>query len=64
MIQSGRYPGILLVPLFKTGLLLMKNVIKPLAKSVLIFLGLTAAAEVAAADAGIHKRVQVLEQQH
>ena len=36
----------------------MKNVIKPLAKSVLIFLGLTAAAaEVAAADAGIHKRV-------
>ena len=57
MIQSGRYLGILLVPLFKTGLLLMKNVIKPLAKSVLIFLGLTAAAEVAAADAGIHKRV-------
>ena len=32
----------------------MKNVIKPLAKSVLILLGLTAAASVA--DAGIHKK--------
>ena len=32
----------------------MKNVIKPLAKSVLIPLGLTAAAS--AADAGIHKK--------
>ena len=31
----------------------MKNVIKPLTKSVLILLGLTAAA---AADAGIHKK--------
>ena len=35
---------------------LMKNVIKPLAKSVLIPLGLTAAAVAAAADAGIHKK--------
>ena len=34
---------------------LMKNVIKPLAKSVLIPLGLTAAAS--AADAGIHKKI-------
>ena len=42
-------------PLLKTGLLLMKNVIKPLTKSVLISLGLTAA--VSAADAGIHKKV-------
>ena len=33
----------------------MKNVIQPLAKSVLIPLGLTAAAS--AADAGIHKKV-------
>ena len=33
----------------------MKNVIKPLAKSVLIPLGLTAAAS--AADAGIHKKI-------
>ena len=41
-------------PLLKTGLPLMKNVIKPLAKSVLIPLGLTAAAS--AANAGIHKK--------
>ena len=40
--------------LLKTGLLLIKNVIKPLAKSVLIPLGLTAVA--LAADAGIHKK--------
>ena len=39
----------------KTGLPLIKNVIKPLAKSVLIPLGLTAAAS--AADAGIHKKI-------
>ena len=42
-------------PLLKTGLQLIKNVIKPLAKSVLIPLGLTAAAS--AADAGIHKKI-------
>ena len=34
---------------------MIKNVIKPLAKSVLIPLGLTAAAS--AADAGIHKKI-------
>ena len=34
----------------------MKNVIKPLAKSVLLALGLTAAAAAAAADARIHKK--------
>ena len=39
----------------KTGLPLIKNVIKPLAKSILITLGLTAAAS--AADAGIHKKI-------
>ena len=39
----------------KTGLPLIKNVIKPLAKNVLISLGLTAAAS--AADAGIHKKI-------
>ena len=50
MIQSGGFLG----PLLKTGLPLMKNVIKPWAKSVLIPLGLTAAAS--AADAGIHKK--------
>ena len=34
--QSGRFLGRLLGPLLKTGLPLMKNVLKPLAKSVLI----------------------------
>ena len=52
MIQSGGFLGRLLGPLLKTGLPLMKNVIKPLAKSVLIPLGLTAAA-----DAEIHKKI-------
>ena len=54
MIQSGGFLGRLLGPLLKTGLPLMKNVIKSLAKSVLIPLGLTAAASTA--DAGIHKK--------
>ena len=54
MIQSGGFLGRLLGPFQKTGLPLIKNVIKPLAKSVLIPLGLTAAAS--AADAGIHKK--------
>ena len=36
MIQSGRFLGRLLGSLLKTGLYFMKNVIKPLAKSVLI----------------------------
>ena len=50
MIQSGGFVGRLLGPLLKTGLPLIKNVIKPLAKSVLIPLGLTAA--LAAANVG------------
>ena len=54
MIQSGGFLGRLLGPLLKTGLPLIKHVIKPLAKSVLIPLGLTATAD--AADAGIHKK--------
>ena len=53
-IQSGGFLGRLLGPLLKTGLPSIKNVIKPLAKSVLIPLGLTAAAS--AADAGILKK--------
>ena len=40
--------------LIQTRLPLISNIIKPLAKSVLIPIGLTAAAS--AADAGIHKR--------
>ena len=55
MIQSGGFLGRFLGPLLKTGLPLIKNVIKPLAKSILIPLGLTAAAS--AADAGIHKKI-------
>ena len=55
MIQSGGFLGRLLGPLLKTGLTLISNVIKPLAKSVLIPLGLTAAAS--AADVGMHKKI-------
>ena len=55
MIQSGGFLGRLLGPLIRTGLPLMKSVMKPLAKSVLLPLGLAAAAS--AADAGIHKKV-------
>ena len=55
MIQSGGFLGRLLGPLLKTGLPLISNVIKPLAKNVLIPLGLTAAASTA--DAGIHKKI-------
>ena len=55
MIQSGGFLGGLLGPLLKTGLPLIKNVIKSLTKSVLNPLGLTAAAS--AADAGIHKKI-------
>ena len=42
-------------PLLKTGLRLIKNLIKPLAKKVLIALGSTAASSVA--DLGIHKKI-------
>ena len=55
MIQSGGFLGRLLGPLLKPGLPLMKSVIKPLAKSILIPLGLAAAAS--AADARIHKKI-------
>ena len=59
LIQSAGFLGRLLGPLLKTGLTLIKNVIKQLAKSVLIPLGLTAAAS--AADTGIHKKFWNLE---
>ena len=55
MIQSGGFLGRLVGPLLKTGLPLIKNVIKPLAESVLVRLGLNAAAS--AADAGIHIKI-------
>ena len=54
MMQSGGFLGRRFGPLLKTRLPLIKNVIKPLAKSVLIPLGLTATAS--AADAGINKK--------
>ena len=55
VIQSGGFLGKLLGPLLRTGLPLMKNVIKPLAKSVLTPLGLTAA--MSALDARIQKKI-------
>ena len=54
-IQLGGFLGRLLGPLLKAGLPLIKNAIKPLAKSLLIPLGLATAAS--AADAGIHKKI-------
>ena len=53
MIQSGGFLGRFLGLLLKTGLPLIKNVVKPLA--VLILLGLTAAAS--ATDTGMHKKI-------
>ena len=55
MIQPGRLLGKLLGSLPRTGLPLIKNVIKPSVKSVLVPLRLTAAAS--AADAGIHRKI-------
>ena len=52
--QSGGLLGRLLEPLLKTGLHLIENVLKPLAKSALIPLGLT---EASARDAAIHKKM-------
>ena len=54
MIQSGGFLGRLFGPLLKAALPLIKNVIKPLTKSLLIPLELTAAAS--AADAGTNKK--------
>ena len=53
--KSEGFLGKLLGSLLKRGLALMKNVLKPLAKSVLISLGLTAAAS--AIDAAILKKM-------
>ena len=55
MIQSGGFLGRIFGTLPITGLPLMKNKIKPWAKSVLIPLGLTAAAS--AADTGINEKI-------
>ena len=58
MPRIGRSGGLLdrfVRPLLKTGLPLMKFALKPLAKSVSIPLGLTAAAS--ATDAAIQKKI-------
>ena len=62
MVQLGGFLGRLLRPLLKTGLHLMKNVLKPLAKSVLKPLGLIAAASTT--DAAIQKKVPGSGRQH
>ena len=53
--QSGGFLGRHLGPLLRTALPLIRNILKPLAKSVLILLGLTVAA--LATDAAIHKKM-------
>ena len=53
--QSGGFLGRLIGPLLKTGLPLLKNVNKSLAKSGLTPFGLTS--EASEADAGIHKKL-------
>ena len=55
IIQPWGFLGRLLRPLTKFGLTFMKNVLRSLAKSVSITLGLTAAAS--AADTGIYKKI-------
>ena len=54
MIQLRKFLGRLLGQLLKPDLLLLENVLKPLAKNVLVLLGLKAAAS--AADAAIPKK--------
>ena len=54
--ESGGFLGRLLGPLLKTGSLFLGNILKPLAQSVLLPLGLTAAAA-AATDAAIHRKM-------
>ena len=55
MIQSAGFPGRLFGPLLKTGFPLIKNLIKPLPKNVLIPLGSAVAAS--AVDARIYKKI-------
>ena len=60
--QSRGYLGWILRPFLKMALSLMKNVLKQLAKSILIPLGLTAA--VSAIDAALHKKMSRSSWQH
>ena len=57
IVQSGGFLGRLLEPSLKIDLTLMKNVLKPLVKSILILLGLTVATS--AASAGINKKFSI-----
>ena len=59
IMQLGELLGQLLGPLLKTGLTLMKNVLEPLTKSVLIPLGLTWAAS--AIDLAIPNKIFWIE---
>ena len=54
-MKSGEFLG----PLLKTGLPLMKNLLKPLAKGVLIPSGLTAAV---ATDTGINQNLRIRDE--
>ena len=56
--KSGGFLGRFVGPLLKTGLPLLKNLLKPLTKSASIQLGLTAAAA-AARDAAIQKKKKI-----
>ena len=60
IIQSNGFLCRLIVPLLIVGIPLMKNVLKPLAKCVLISLRLTAL--VSAVAAGVPKKFEFLEQ--
>ena len=55
--KSGEILGRLVGPLLKTGLSLIENIVKPLAESVLIPLGLKASAS--ATGAAIHKKMYI-----
>ena len=57
--QPEAFLGKILEPLVKTGIPVIKNLLEPLAKCVLIPLGSTAAASVA--DAGAQKKIFVSE---
>ena len=55
ILQIGGFLGRFLGPLIKAGFTLIRNTLKPLTKSVLIPLGLTAAAS--ATDAAIQEKI-------
>ena len=55
MIQFGVFLSRLLGPLLKTDFPLIRNVFKPLTKSILVLLRFTAGRS--AADAAIHKKI-------